>query len=63
MDALRRLFANGSSTPASSGKLEMAMNDVLREADELCRLLRKRRERRDDGTPTNGDALKGMHDG
>jgi hypothetical protein len=62
MDALRRLFANGSSTPALAGELEIAVNDVLREAEELCWLLRKRRERRDGGSAPNGDALKEMRD-
>ena len=62
MDALRRLFANGSSTPVLPGELEMAVNDVLREAEELCWLLRKRRERREVGSAANGDMLKGIRD-
>jgi hypothetical protein len=62
MHALRRLFANGSSTPALAGELEIAMTDVLREADELCSLLRKHRERRVSGSATNRDALSGTHD-
>jgi hypothetical protein len=60
MDALRRLFANGHSTSALAGELEIAVNDVLREAEELCWLLRKYREKRQSGSVANGDALKGM---
>ena len=46
MSALRSVFANGRTKPALSDELETAVNDVLREAEELCRLLRDRRERR-----------------
>ena len=44
MHALRRLFANDSASPVLAGKLDTAVNDVLREAEELCCLLRRRRE-------------------
>ncbi len=46
MNALRRAFANGHTKPALPDKLEIAVNEVLREAEELCRMLRKRGERR-----------------
>lgn len=57
MDALRRLFANGHSTPPLAGELEIAVNDVQREAEELCRVLRKRRERHQSGSV---DTLKAL---
>lgn len=44
MSALQRLFTNGQTNPARSDEVEMAVNGVLREAEELCRLLRTRRE-------------------
>ena len=46
MSALRSVFANGRTKPVLSDELESAVNEVLREAEELCRLLRERRERR-----------------
>lgn len=46
MSAFQKLFANGASKAGLSNEVEMAVNEVLREADELCRLLRSRRERR-----------------
>ena len=51
MVAIYRLFPNGHSKPVLSDKVEIAVNDVLREAEELCQLLRKRREKRDEGAP------------
>ena len=47
MVAIYRLFPNGHSKPVLSDKVEIAVNDVLREAEELCQLLRKRREQHD----------------
>jgi len=44
MGALQRLFANGHAKPALSDEVETAVNEVLREAEELCRVLRTRRE-------------------
>jgi hypothetical protein len=44
MRALRGLFANGQSAPVSADKLDVAVNEVVRQAEELCCLLRKRRE-------------------
>jgi len=44
MSALQRLFSSDCAKPARSDDVETAVNGVLREADELCRLLRKRRE-------------------
>lgn len=44
MSTLQRLFSNDCTKPARSDEVEIAVNGVLREADELCRLLRKRRE-------------------
>ena len=49
MGALQRLFANGQAKPAIPDKVELAVNEVLREAEELCRLLRNRRESRKRG--------------
>jgi len=46
MGALQRLFTNGRAKPVPHDEVETAVNDVLREAEELCRLLRTRRERR-----------------
>ena len=45
MRALQRLFTNGRAKPSVSDEVETAVIEVLREADDLCRLLRKRRER------------------
>jgi hypothetical protein len=42
-----RKVANGRAKPALPDEVEIAVNEVLREAEELCRLLRKRRERRE----------------
>ena len=47
MGALQWWFANGHSKPLLSDEVETAVNEVLREAEELCRLLRNRRERRE----------------
>ena len=44
MRTLRGIFANGHSAPLLADKLEIAVNDVARQAEELCWLLRKRRE-------------------
>jgi len=41
MSALRRLFANGQPKPAPTDKVEAAVNEVLKEAEELRRLLRQ----------------------
>jgi hypothetical protein len=46
MGALQRLFVNGHAKPAVPDEVESAVNGVLREAEELRRLLRDRRERR-----------------
>jgi hypothetical protein len=62
MDALRRLFASAHTTPALAGELEIAVHDVLREAEELSWLLRKHREKRQSGSHANGDAPKGSCD-
>ena len=62
MAALRRLFANGQSTPALAGKLETAVNDVLREAEELCWLLRAHREKREHRNSAETDTRKDMSD-
>ena len=45
MSALQELFVNGHSKSGVSDDVETAVNEVLREAEELCRLLRTRRER------------------
>jgi hypothetical protein len=44
MSPLQRLFANGHAKPARSEEVETAVSEVLREAEELCQLLRVRRE-------------------
>jgi hypothetical protein len=46
MGALQRLLTNGETKPALPDEVESAVNGVLREAEELCRVLRHRRERR-----------------
>ena len=51
MGALQRLFTKGHSKPVLTDKVEIAVNDVLREAEELCRLLRKQRQNRDASAP------------
>ena len=49
MSALRRVFSNGHSKPALlPDEVETAVKEVLREAEELCRALRKRRQRQED---------------
>ena len=53
MSALHRLFANNPSKAALPVELEAAVNEVLREAEELCRLLRSQRDR---GTPRTIEA-------
>jgi len=45
MSTLRNMFANDLTRPAVPDKLETAVNEVLREAEALCRVLRERRER------------------
>jgi hypothetical protein len=47
MGTLQRMFANGHSKPVLPDEVETAVNEVLREAEELCRLLRERRQRRE----------------
>jgi hypothetical protein len=59
MGALRKLFANGHSTPALTFELEIALNDVVREAEELRCLLRKRRE---DRSTAKANPHKGLSD-
>ena len=44
MQTLRGLFSNGHSPPLLADKLEIAVSDVMRQAEELCCLLRMRRE-------------------
>jgi hypothetical protein len=46
MSPFQKLFANGHSSSGLSDEVETAVNEVLREAEELCRLLRSRREAR-----------------
>ena len=43
MRPLRGLFA-GQSAPVSAERLEIAVNDVVKQAEELCWLLRNHRE-------------------
>ena len=62
MGVWRRMFVNGHSSPALDGELEIALNDVLREAEELCWLLRKRRERREGGSVTKTGLYKRIGD-
>ena len=44
---------NGHTKPVLADELETAVNKVLREAEELCLLLRKRREEREASGATN----------
>jgi hypothetical protein len=44
MRTLRGLFSSVHSRPLLADKLEIAVSDVVRQADELCWVLRKRRE-------------------
>jgi hypothetical protein len=54
MNALQRLFANGHAESALPDEVEAAVSEMLREAGELRRLLRDRRERKRarSGAPT-----------
>jgi hypothetical protein len=51
MVAIHRLFTNGHSKTELSEEVEIAVNGVLREAEELCQLLRKRREKQEKSVP------------
>jgi hypothetical protein len=58
MSAFQRLFQNGSATSTLSDEVEVAVNGLVREAEELWGLLRSRRElrkRRTETRPTDTD--------
>jgi hypothetical protein len=46
INALQRLLAYGDAEPTPTDDVESAVNGLVREAEDLCRLLRHRREMR-----------------